>query len=474
MRSATTNFLHQGLRHRRCLIWAACLVLGVILALSALAQSPALNQVLVLTLDDSINPATRDYVERGIRRAESSGAGLVVIELDTPGGQLESTRRLAQTILAATVPVATYVTPAGARAASAGTYLLYASHIAAMTPGTHLGSATPVTLSRSEGGSGERSEDSAGDANARAMQRKIVEDAVATLRGYAERHGRNADWAEQAVREAANLGAQDALDQNVIDLVATDLDDLLGQLDGRQVMLDAGPRTLSTADVDIVRDAPGWRTSLLTIIANPVVAYGLLLIGFYGLVFELASPGTWAPGVIGGISLLLGLFAFQILSLDLAGLGLVLLGLAMIVGEAFLPSFGALGLGGMAAFVTGSVLLMDEANSAVAWPLIGGTALVAAGFLLWGVVRLIGVRRRIPQAGVEALIGASATALSDFSVGRGKVLLHGERWQARGTSAIRQGQSLRVTALDGLTVTVTPLTSGDSEDFDDSHSKETT
>ncbi|WP_110602679.1 NfeD family protein [Salinicola lusitanus] len=433
-------------RRQRRAGWLACLVVGGLLALAALVQASSASRALVLTLDDSINPATRDYVERGIRQAESMGAALLVVELDTPGGQVESMRRLAQSILVSEVPVAIYVTPSGARAASAGTYLLYASPIAAMAPGTHLGSATPVTLG-----------DTAGEnANDEAMHRKMVEDAVATIRGYAQRHGRNADWAEQAVREAANLGAREALDRNVIDLVATDLDDLLAQLDGRRVTLEDGTRTLSTEGIEVVRELPDWRTSLLSFIANPTIAYGLLLIGFYGLVFELASPGTIVPGVVGAISLLLGLFAFQVLSIDLAGLGLVLLGLVMIVGEAFLPSFGALGVGGIAAFVIGSILLMEEANSAVAWPLIGGTALVAAGFLLWGVIRLMGVRRRIPLTGREELIGAEAVALGDFAAGRGKVLLHGERWRARGEARIHKGDKLRVTALDGLTVSVEP------------------
>ncbi|MGM8932538.1 NfeD family protein [Salinicola halophyticus] len=463
MVNSTVDTRRFSTRRWRCLGWLVCLLAGSLLALAVLAQSPGTKQALVLTLDDSINPATRDYVERGIRRAESNNAELLVIELDTPGGQVESMRRLAQTILAAKVPVVTYVTPSGARAASAGTYLLYASPVAAMTPGTHLGSATPVTL----GGEDE-------DANSQAMHRKMIEDGVATIRGYAERHGRNADWAEQAVREAANLDAQDALDRNVIDVVASDLDDLMAQLDGRQVALADGVTTLSTQDIERVREGPDWRTALLSLIANPVVAYGLLLIGFYGLVFELASPGTLVPGVVGGISLLLGLFAFQVLSIDLAGLGLVLLGLVMIVGEAFLPSFGALGAGGIAAFVIGSVLLMDEANSAAAWPLIGGTALIAAGFLLWAVMRLIKVRRRVPLTGREELIGAETVALGDFSAGRGKVLLHGERWRARGQADIHKGDRLRVTALEGLTVTVTPLADGDIECFDDDHEKGTT
>ncbi|GHB16233.1 NfeD family protein [Salinicola rhizosphaerae] len=419
---------------------------------AAQSGSAKARHALVLTLDDSINPATRDYVERGIRDAEANGAELVIIELDTPGGQVESMRRLGQSILSSSAPVVTYVMPSGARAASAGTYLLYASQIAAMAPGTHLGSATPVTI----GSGGRKADSDAADANGEAMRRKMIEDAVAQIRNYAERNGRNADWAEKAVREAANLDAQSALSRNVIDVVASDLDDLLAQLDGRTVSLEQGAVTLSTQEMTLTREAPGWRTALLSLIATPTIAYGLLLIGFYGLVFELASPGTLVPGVVGGISLLLGLFAFQVLSIDLAGLGLLLLGLAMIVGEAFLPSFGALGVGGIAAFSIGSVMLMNEANSAIAWPLIGGTALVAAGFLLWGVLKLIRVRRRLPQAGREELIGARATALVAFSGGRGKVLLHGERWQARGTGSILEGTAVRVIALEGLTVRVEP------------------
>ncbi|WP_239495336.1 NfeD family protein [Salinicola halophilus] len=462
-----TPFPPFSLQDRQCrrgrwrlIAWVCLLALGLVWSLAGLSQSPA-ERVSILTLDDSLNPATRDYLERGIHDAEASGAALVIIEVDTPGGQVESLRRLAQTILAAEVPVVSYVTPSGARAASAGTYLLYASHVAAMTPGTHLGSATPVVLGEQGGGSGgSDDENTQGERPAGGesddMRRKRIEDAVAMIRGYAERNGRNAEWAERAVREAANLSAEEALSRSVIDVVATDIDDLLAQLDGREVTLADGERELATTDLEPIREAPGWRTTLLSLIANPTVAYGLLLLGFYGLVFELASPGTLVPGVVGGISLVLGLFAFQVLSLDLAGLGLVLLGLAMIVGEAFIPSFGALGAGGIAAFSIGSVMLMDGANSAFAWPLIGGTAAIAAGFLLWGVLRVYQMRRRLPQTGREEMIGARAVALGDFAGGRGKVQLHGERWQARSETPVARGDVLQVVALDGLVVTVSP------------------
>ncbi|WP_245391722.1 NfeD family protein [Salinicola aestuarinus] len=432
------------------------MLLGLACALTAVGQSAG-GRAVILTLNDSVNPATRDYLERGIHHAESAAAAVVIIEVDTPGGQVESLRRLAQTILAAEVPVVSYVTPSGARAASAGTYLLYASHVAAMTPGTHLGSATPVLLGQGSESGEENSaaeEESAGEVSD--SRRKRIEDAVAMIRGYAERNGRNPEWAERAVREAANLGAEEALSRNVIDVVATDIDDLLAQLDGRDVMLADGEHRLATAGLDLTREGPAWRTALLSLIANPTVAYGLLLLGFYGLVFELASPGLLVPGVVGGISLMLGLFAFQVLSLDFAGLGLILLGLAMIVAEAFIPSFGALGAGGIAAFSIGSIMLMDGAESSLAWPLVGGTAAVAAGFLLWGVLRLYQMGRHLPRTGREEIIGASAEALTDFTGGRGKVLLHGERWHARSEAPVARGDALRVIALDGLVVTVAP------------------
>ncbi|HKJ65479.1 MAG TPA: NfeD family protein, partial [Desulfopila sp.] len=344
-----------------------------------------------------------------------------------------------------------------------------------------LGSATPVMMGGLPGAPAEKDsfsspagdgkskeqkkngEKEAGDSAGKeqggsAMERKTMEDAVAYIRELAGRHGRNADWAERAVREAVNLGAAGALEKNVIDIVAADVDDLLAQMDGRSVVMEGGEKVLDTDGMQVVRHDPDWRTRLLSVITDPNIAYFLMLIGFYGIFFELVNPGSLFPGVIGGICLILALFAFQVLSVNYAGLALILLGLGFIVAEAFLPSFGILGIGGIASFVVGSIILMDGSNLSVSLPMIGGTALVAAAFLLWALSRFISLRKRHSVSGLEQTTRQKAAVLEDFEDEedqyRGAVRLAGERWKAVSKEPLEKGDVVRVERIDGLTVYV--------------------
>jgi membrane-bound serine protease (ClpP class) len=422
---------------------------------------------LVLDIRDAIGPATSDYFVRALERARESNARLIILQLDTPGGLDAAMRDMIRATLSSEIPVVTFVAPSGARAASAGTYLLYASHIAAMAPATNLGAATPVQIGApsKQPQSDERASDKESEGKlaqedsdpASAGERKAVNDSVAYIRGLAELRNRNADWAEAAVRSAASLSASQALEQRVIDVVAADIPDLLRQIDGRQVQVLGREQVLSTAALQIERIEPDWRTRVLAVLTNPNVAYLLMLAGVYGLLLEGYHPGAILPGVVGAISLLLALYAFQILPVNYAGLGLMILGLALMTAEAFAPSFGALGLGGITAFVVGSIILLDTKvpGFQVARALIGGVALTGGLVFLLTTGFLVRSRRQRVVTGPEQLLQETAVALEDFEH-TGMVRLHAELWRAHSATPVRQGQRLRVLRVIGLTVEVEP------------------
>ena len=439
------------------------LAVGWVLLAGAVAP-PASPSGVLLPVSGPIGPATSDFFVRKLREAGEDGASLVIVTIDTPGGLETSMREMVQAILASEVPVITFVSPSGARAASAGTYLVYASHVAAMAPATNLGAATPVQIGGAPSSPPPAQKPAAKDdaapqshAPGSAMERKAVNDAIAFIRGLAELRGRNVEWAASAVREGASLPADEALALGVVDLVAADLPALLEVLDGRKVTLRAQDVELHTAGLVLHEVETDWRTELLSLITNPNVAYLLMLIGIYGLLLEGYNPGAVLPGVVGAICLLLALFAFQVLSVNYAGLALIALGVVLIVAESFVPSFGTLGLGGIIAFVIGSIMLLDNEvpGFSIAWQLIGAMGLAGALVLLAIVSFAVRARRRPVVSGAEGLLHEVAEAVEDFDR-KGLVRVHGELWTAVSPAPVRAGQRLNIRRVDGLVVEVEP------------------
>ncbi|MCX2692527.1 nodulation protein NfeD [Pseudomonas sp. DCB_CB] len=445
----------------RCWRW---LLLLLLLGITPGGQA-APGAVWVLGIDDAIGPASADYLVRSLGQAQAQGAQLVVIRMDTPGGLDSAMRQMIKAILASTVPVASYVAPSGARAASAGTYILYASHIAAMAPGTNLGAATPVRIG---GAPGTPSDDKAKGGDDETLARKQVNDAAAYIRGLAQMRGRNADWAEKAVREAVSLSANEALRLNVIDQVADDLPDLLRELDGKTLQVAGQPRQLQTAGASVVEHLPDWRTRVLAVITNPSVALILIMIGVYGLLFEFMNPGSAVGGVVGGICLLLALYALQLLPVNFAGVALILLGITFMIAEAFLPSFGVVGFGGIVAFVVGALILIDTDAPGFGIPLalIGTLALLSA-LLIGGVLGMaLKARRRALVSGDAGLVGSLVTVTQVMASDPfcGVVLAQGEQWQVQCATPLQTGQNVRVTARHGVMLEVSaaaPATQGE-------------
>lgn len=427
------------------------------------AGKPAL--IFQLEINDVIGPATSDYFERNLQKAINDQTIAVIIRMDTPGGLDASMRKIIKNILSSPIPVITYVAPSGARAASAGTYILYASHIAAMAPATNLGAATPVQI----GGLGDfggnkddnKHEEGNSDKNkplSDPMKHKMVNDAAAYIRGLAKMRGRNEQWAEQAVREAASLSSEEALKMNVIDFVADNIDDLLSQINGRKITVANREITLDTGRVKIKIMVPDWRSEFLAVITNPSIAYILLMVGIYGLVFEFSNPGSVAPGAIGGICLLLALYALQLLPVNYAGMGLMLLGIALMSAEAFVPSFGVLGLGGVTAFVIGSIILMDTdvPGFGIDMGLIAGFALSSAAFFILAIGLVLKSRHAPIVSGKEEMLGCVGEVLDDF-IGAGMIRIHSETWRAVSDQPLHKQEKVEVTAIDGLLLQVKPI-----------------
>jgi len=457
------------MRHANAIWCGLALLLGLGWAASAPAVVPAATTVVaapppvvVMSVDGAIGPATADHLHRALAQAAKARAQLAVLQLDTPGGLDVAMRSIIKDMLASPVPVAVFVAPNGARAASAGTYLLYASHIAAMAPASNLGAATPVAIGMPGLPGGDNPPASAAaSGGARGtddtLSAKRIADAAAYLRSLAQLRARNADWAERAVRESVSLAAPDALKLGVIDLIAQDVPDLLRQLDGREVRLADRSVRLATQGAALITIEADWRSRLLAVIADPSLALILMMIGIYGLLFEFSNPGFVLPGVVGAISLVLALFALQMLPINYAGLALILLGVGFFVAEAFVPSYGTLGLGGIVAFASGAVLLIDSdlPGFGVSPALIAVLTAGSAAFIIAVAGMAAKARRRPLVHGAATLLGA-AGELVEFSAGEGWAVVQGEHWKVHGSGALQAGDRVQVTGAHGALLDVGP------------------
>ncbi len=418
-------------------------------------ENVLVKTVPVISISGAIGPAVGDYVTSEIILAnQQARSPALIITIDTPGGLVSSLRDINQQILASNIPILCLVHPQGARAASAGTYMLYACHIAAMSSATTLGAATPVMLGGAPPGE-KKTEDKPTEPTA--MEKKVLNDSIAYIRSLAQLRGRNVEWAEKAVREAATLSSTEALELNVINLIAESPESLIKLLDGKTLEVNKNQQTMNLANAIIEHRKPDWRNQFLATITDPNVAYILMIIGIYGLLLEFYSPGFGIAGITGAISLLIALYAFQLLPVNYVGLGLMLLGLALLIAESMIPSFGLLGFGGIVAFTLGSIFLIDSdvPELKVSLNLIFAIAFTSAVFVLFVLQRLWSLRSRKVVSGLESMIGSEGAATESFT-DHGFVQVRGERWAARSDTPLHKGDTVTVNAVDGLTLLVKP------------------
>ncbi len=446
--------------------WRAIYAITAALLLAAMPAGAAPpRDAVVLEIDGAIAPAIADYVVEGIARAKSDGAALVILKMNTPGGLDSSMRKIIHGILSSPVPVATFVAPSGSRAASAGTYITYASAVAAMAPGTNIGAATPVQLGAGSlfGGGSKKPADNKEEKGGKPAEpadtesRKILNDSIAYIRSLAELHKRNVEWAEKAVRSAASLPASEALKLNVIDVIATDVPDLLRKIDGRTVTVAGREVTLHTKGLHVVDAPPGWRTDFLSVITDPNIAFILMLVGIYGLVFEFAAPGTMVPGTIGVIALLLALYALNLLPINYTGAGLVLLGVGLMIAEVHVGAFGLIGVAGAVAFGFGSFMMFNSGvpGFQISIAVVAAASAITAALFLLVVALLLRSRKHPIITGTEALLGAEGETLV-WQQDEGRIRVKGEIWRARAPRPLAPGTRVKVVKRDGLVLFVEP------------------
>lgn len=424
------------------LLWLTSLA-GAEVALSArAANNESTPTVVLLSVDGTVNPALADYIVKGIQQAEEKKAACVIIRMDTPGGVVTTTKTIIKAMVNAKVPVVVYVAPSGSSASSAGALITVAADLAAMAPGTNIGAAHPVAGGGQEIGG--------------AMSEKIINDLTAYIRGIALRKGRNAQWIEQAIRESVSVTAKEALDIGVIEIIADSVPDLLDKLNGRKIDKEGRSYTLSTRNVHIERIVPGLRFKILDVVANPNIAYLLMMVGGIGIMMELYNPGMIFPGVVGGICLLLSFFALQVLPVNYVGILLIILAVILFIAEIKVASYGLLSVGGIVSLTLGSVMLFESGEDAmrVSWSIIVPTVAAVSAFFIFALGLVVRAWMRKPLTGTQGLVGEIGVTLTDIDQ-QGKVAIHGEYWNARSDVRIPKGSKVKVLSVDGLYVKVT-------------------